>query len=186
RMRRERSAFVAEIGEKRREIAQKAMVDAIFARFSCRIVAGYFASGSEIDPSGYPGALAFPRVLPGGGVAFHACPRADLRPGFAGIPEPDASSPLVEPDVVLVPLVAVDRRGNRIGQGGGHYDRTLDRLRAHRPVVAIGVAWDIQLVDSVLTEPWDQPLDAIATPTQWLTLTDAVLAQARASSTMRG
>jgi 5-formyltetrahydrofolate cyclo-ligase len=91
-----------------------------------------------------------------------------LMPGLGGIPEPAADLPMVRPDLLLVPLLAVDRSGNRLGQGGGHYDRTLAALRATQPTIAIGLAWDVQLVDAVAAEPWDQPLDAIATPSAFL------------------
>ncbi len=66
-----------------------------------------------------------------------------------------------------MPLLAVDRRGTRLGQGGGHYDRTLATLRAAGPVLAVGMAWDCQLVDALPTDPWDEPLDALATPSGW-------------------
>jgi 5-formyltetrahydrofolate cyclo-ligase len=89
----------------------------------------------------------------------------ELSPGYRGIPEPRPDLPAVRPDVVLVPLVAADRNGHRLGQGGGHYDRTLAALRAQGPVLAIGLAWDMQIMPDIPASPWDQPLDAIATPT---------------------
>ena len=62
-----------------------------------------------------------------------------------------------------MPLLAFDRRGYRLGYGGGFYDRTLERLRARHPVLAVGFAFSAQEVDEVPTEPTDQPLDAIVT-----------------------
>lgn len=130
-----------------------------------RLVAGYAAMRHEVDLRGFPGSLAYPR-RGDRGLTFHRCPRDRLAPGAGGIAEPSAADP-VEPDVVLVPLLAVDAAGNRLGQGGGHYDRALAALRARRRVVAVGIAWDVQVVAALPVDPWDQPLDAVATPTRW-------------------
>ena len=71
---------------------------------------------------------------------------------------------VVEPDLILVPLLAVDRKGMRLGQGGGHYDRALPALKAKGARV-IGVGWAMQLLDTLLVaDPWDVPLDAFASP----------------------
>ena len=69
----------------------------------------------------------------------------------------------VEPDVLLVPMLAFDRRGYRLGYGGGFYDRTLAKLRALKKITAIGVAYGGQEVDSVPHDVHDQPLDWIMT-----------------------
>lgn len=69
----------------------------------------------------------------------------------------------VTPDVVIVPLVAFDRKGGRLGYGGGFYDRTLEGLRAQAPVVAIGYAFAAQEAEDLPLEPTDQPLDMIVT-----------------------
>jgi 5-formyltetrahydrofolate cyclo-ligase len=74
--------------------------------------------------------------------------------------QPSESAPAVAPDLVLVPLVGFDRAGNRLGQGGGHYDRALAALPTAR---AVGLAWSIQEVPALPVETWDQPLDAIWT-----------------------
>jgi 5-formyltetrahydrofolate cyclo-ligase len=81
-----------------------------------------------------------------------------------GIAEPQRNKPEVEPDVLLVPLLAFDARGHRLGYGGGFYDRTLAKLRATKPVTAIGVAYDEQMVDAVPVESYDQRLDWVLTP----------------------
>ena len=88
----------------------------------------------------------------------------DQERGPFNIPQPSAKSPLLDPDTVLVPLLAVDLKGNRLGQGAGHYDRALRRLRRSKPVVAVGIAWECQIVDEVPVDPWDEPLDYVATP----------------------
>jgi 5-formyltetrahydrofolate cyclo-ligase len=132
----------------------------------------YAAVGDELDPAGLDRAAAelgwqtaFPRVQGAAPLVFHAATRSDLAPGFRDIPEPPADAPPASPDVLLVPLLATDLSGNRLGQGAGHYDRTLSSLRALGPVLAIGIAWDMQILPRLPAESWDQPLDAIATPT---------------------
>ncbi|MGB1212575.1 MAG: 5-formyltetrahydrofolate cyclo-ligase [Pikeienuella sp.] len=67
------------------------------------------------------------------------------------------------PDIVVAPLVGWDRRGGRLGYGGGFYDRTLEGLRALRPTPAIGYAYAMQEVAEAPQEPTDQPLNAIVT-----------------------
>ena len=83
--------------------------------------------------------------------------------GSFGISEPVATAPEESPNVLLVPMLAVDRQGNRLGYGGGYYDRTLKALRAAGPVIAIGVAFAGQLRDKVPIAEGDQPLDWILT-----------------------
>lgn len=82
--------------------------------------------------------------------------------GF-GIPEPSADAPVVEPDLLLVPMLAFDRRGHRLGYGRGYYDRTLAALRARRPIVAVGLAFAAQEVLSLPISVGDQRLDWIVT-----------------------
>jgi 5-formyltetrahydrofolate cyclo-ligase len=81
-----------------------------------------------------------------------------------GIAEPKADKPAVEPDILIVPLLAFDRRGWRLGYGGGFYDRTLKDLRARRRVVAIGLGYDEQEVDAVPHLLYDQRLDWVLRP----------------------
>ena len=69
----------------------------------------------------------------------------------------------LQPDVLLVPMLAFDRRGYRLGYGGGFYDRTIAELRKLKPVVAIGVAYAMQETDEVPIAPYDEPLDWILT-----------------------
>jgi 5-formyltetrahydrofolate cyclo-ligase len=81
-------------------------------------------------------------------------------PFGAKIPEAGAD---VIPEVLIVPLVAFDARGFRLGYGGGFYDRTLEGLRARGPVVAVGFAYGAQEAEALPLEPTDQRLDAIVT-----------------------
>ena len=69
----------------------------------------------------------------------------------------------VEPDILLVPMLAFDRRGYRLGYGGGFYDRTLHELRKLKPIIASGVAYAEQEMEEVPVAPYDEPLDWILT-----------------------
>lgn len=86
-----------------------------------------------------------------------------LVPGQLGTNQPAKEAPVVEPSVLLVPLLAFDRAGYRLGYGGGYYDRTLAALRAGREVVAFGVAFAGQEVDHVPHDETDQRLDWVIT-----------------------
>lgn len=108
-----------------------------------------------------------------------------LRPNRWGIPEPDIASRIVMPnqlDVILVPLVAFDRQGHRIGMGAGFYDRTLAAL-AHqsstRPLL-VGLAHHFQEVNLISAAPWDVPLDVIITDREYITCPPAVHANSSA------
>lgn len=83
--------------------------------------------------------------------------------GKMSIREPLPTAPEVAPDLLFVPLAAFDRSGNRIGYGAGFYDRTLAKLRAMKPICAIGVAFACQELDKVPEEPHDERLDFVLT-----------------------
>ena len=80
-----------------------------------------------------------------------------------GIDEPTADAPLVDPDIYIVPLLAFDADKNRLGYGGGYYDRTLAEARGRKKILAIGVGYDCQKMKQVPVGPHDQPLDRIVT-----------------------
>ena len=111
-------------------------------------------------------ALALPVVAKKGQpLVFRAWTPGDaMDKGVWGIPEPKADKPVLEPDILLVPLLAFDTHGCRLGYGGGFYDRTLARLRAMKPIVAIGLAYDEQRVNAVPHLDYDQRLDWVLTP----------------------
>jgi len=149
-----------------------------FSRF--RIVASYRPQGAEVDPhpvlqailSFDPG-FATP-VLP---VALHKKSplifrywdlEERLAPDAFGIPAPPKSAPELTPNLVIAPLLAFDRKGGRLGQGAGHYDRTLAKLRKDRPVFMLGLAYAGQEVDELPQDPHDQRLDAILTETGYI------------------
>lgn len=139
---------------------------------ACRVAAYRAVRGEvpldELLDGGRREVFTLPRVVDDAleFVAWHQ--GQSFAPGSFGIPEPAAGGPvaLADHDAVLVPLTAFDGRGHRLGQGGGFYDRALASLPSGpgttRPA-AIGVAHWFQQVDEVPLEPWDVPLDAIAT-----------------------
>lgn len=90
-------------------------------------------------------------------------PTADLEDGPLGTSHPPAAEPEVRPDVVFVPLLAYDWHGARLGQGGGHYDRTLRHLRRQGPLIAIGVGYAAQRLARIPRSPHDEPLDWVLT-----------------------
>ena len=103
-------------------------------------------------------------IAPDAPLVFRAwVPGESLVPGAWDIPVPVETAPEVVPDVLLVPMLAFDRRGYRLGYGGGFYDRTLEKLRALKKVVAIGVAYHAQMVDEVPQGLHDAPLDYVMT-----------------------
>lgn len=140
------------------------------------VVAGYAAMTSgadrEADPSvlmqylaGRGHRLVLPQVRgKGTALVFRRWqPGAPLVAGVFGTREPPDSAPEEIPDVLLVPLLAFDRQGYRLGYGGGYYDRTLMKLRASRRPLAIGLAFDGQEVAAVPHDDFDQRLDMILT-----------------------
>lgn len=135
------------------------------------IVASYLALGSEADPMLLAQAaveagctLALPRTtLREAPIAFHAFAKgAAIETGPFGLRQPHADTPIVRPDILLVPLVGFDGACNRLGQGAGHYDRALTGLPDAWP---IGIAWDVQRVAVLPVDPWDRPLAGIVTET---------------------
>lgn len=136
------------------------------------VVSAYAAMGSELDPAPLVERLAaagyrtcLPVIQPlGNPLRFRAWqPGEPLVARTWGIREPADDAPEVEPDVLLVPLLAFDRRGMRLGYGGGYYDRTLERLRTLKPILAVGLAFAGQELPQVPCGPHDQPLDWILT-----------------------
>lgn len=97
--------------------------------------------------------------------ALHQDPfdKGDLVETPSGIMQPGPRAQTLVPDVLFVPLLGFTERGERIGQGAGHYDRWLAE---HPNTVTIGMAWDAQLVDELPTEAHDVPLTAVVTPTR--------------------
>ena len=157
---------------------RQAAAEAIAARpFPLPIARGMIVSGfsplkTEINP------LPLLRKLAAGGATL-ALPVVDgrgkplimrsyafgqaLNEGVWGIREPKDDAPEVDPDILIVPLAAFDRRGNRIGYGAGYYDMTIAKFRAAKPVVAAGIAYAAQEVDTVPVTARDARLDLVLT-----------------------
>jgi 5-formyltetrahydrofolate cyclo-ligase len=95
---------------------------------------------------------------------------APLAAGVWGIREPKPDAPEVAPDILLVPLLAFDRRGHRIGYGAGYYDMTIAALRARKPVTAIGIAFAAQEIEVVPETPRDARLDYVLTENEVITI----------------
>ena len=97
--------------------------------------------------------------------ALHTDPfgESHLTAGAFGIMEPPTDAESAIPQVLFIPLLGFTDRGERLGQGGGHYDRWLT---GHPDTLAIGMAWDCQLAKTLPTQPHDQRLSAIVTPTR--------------------
>lgn len=133
-------------------------------------LAGYCHMRTEIDPTpamaeaAAHGPVGVP-VITGAGQPLRFriwSPDCDMVAGEFGAAIP-ASGDWMTPQIVIVPLVAFDARGGRLGYGGGFYDRTLQQLRAQGPTLAIGFAYAAQQADDLPLEPTDQPLDLIVT-----------------------
>ncbi|MBI1273454.1 MAG: 5-formyltetrahydrofolate cyclo-ligase [Alphaproteobacteria bacterium] len=135
-------------------------------------VSSYAPRGSELDPqplehalTARGHALCLPVVIGRGHpLAFRAYRHGDrLVPGHYDIPEPLPETDVVTPRAILVPLLAFDRGGNRLGYGGGYYDRSVTLLRRESGMLAIGVAYAAQEVDAVPVGRTDAKLDWIVT-----------------------
>jgi 5-formyltetrahydrofolate cyclo-ligase len=136
------------------------------------VVSGFSPIRSEINPmpllrrlADAGAELALPMIVARGKpLSFRAWTFGqELQRGQWGIREPKGDAREVQPDVLIVPLAAFDRLGNRIGYGAGYYDLTLTALRAMKPVVALGVAYAVQEIDAVPALPHDAPLDLVLT-----------------------
>ncbi|MFL5296369.1 MAG: 5-formyltetrahydrofolate cyclo-ligase [Phenylobacterium sp.] len=149
-----------------------------FGRF--RIVGCYCAQGSEMDPGPILDAIlaldpvriraALPVAVDRGSALKYRLwkPGDPLVPDAVGVPAPPPAATEVVPSLLITPLLAFDRKGGRLGQGGGHYDRTLQNLRRQRPVFVLGVAYAGQEIDEAPMAAHDQRLDAIVTETAYI------------------
>ncbi|MFZ1921258.1 MAG: 5-formyltetrahydrofolate cyclo-ligase [Xanthobacteraceae bacterium] len=139
------------------------------------IVSGFMPLKSEINPlplmkklAEAGATLALPKIAGRGKpLIMHAWAwGAPLDTGQWGIREPKPDAPEVEPDILLVPLLAFDRMGNRIGYGAGYYDMTIARLRSRKPVLAVGIAFAVQEVAAVPATERDARLDLVLTESE--------------------
>ena len=170
-MREQRRAFAASLAPDTREALEQALADALAPLlFAASVLAGYFPMAAEIS------VLPALRCAAGSGktIALPTFVSRDspmtlragepTEPGPWGILQPSLDAPIVSPDLLLIPLLAIDRSGNRIGMGKGHYDRVLPGLRSAGARL-IGIGWDFQLLDTaIIADAWDVPLDGFASP----------------------
>ena len=164
----------------RRAVAHRAdsgagagLLSGVLAGYRGVPLAGYMPIRSEIDPlpamaeAAAHGPVAVP-VIAGAGLPLDFSlwePGCALREGPFGAMVPEVDR-FIEPQILIVPLVAFDRAGGRLGYGGGFYDRTLERLRHRRPTLAIGFAYAAQEAEGLPLEPTDQPLNMVVTETE--------------------
>ncbi len=136
------------------------------------VVAGYWPLSGEMDVRvllshlhGEGFVCALPVVTaPDSPLLFRRwAPGAALERGRFGTRHPGPEEPDLRPDVVLAPLLAFDALGYRLGRGGGYYDRTVGTLRGDGPLLAVGIAYAVQQVDSVPHSGQDQRLDWVVT-----------------------
>ncbi len=169
--RQRRREFVESLGEGERQRLEDRLSDVLKpVIFMSRITGGYCPMPSEISPLPAMEAaesrgtiLAYP-AFSDHQSQFRFLAGEPAEPGPWSIFQPSTDSPEVFPDLVLIPLVAIDRHGTRLGQGKGHYDRVLGRLRDHGALL-IGIGWQVQKLDETIpAEPWDVPLDGFASP----------------------
>lgn len=135
------------------------------------VVGGYWPIGTELDVRPLMIALherghvcGLPTIQRRQPLTFHRWrPDDRLVPGKFNILVPDRNVAVVDPHVLLMPLLAFDARGMRIGYGGGYYDRTIPAIRSRKPLLTVGIAYAAQEVSRVPTDQYDQRLDWIVT-----------------------
>ena len=166
-----RKAFVATLSDAQRTLLEQRLARHLTSLCTeAKVVGGYAPLGSEISPlPAMEEARAVGRIVAFPAFDHPAKPfkfRAGdpLEPGPFGIMQPKPRTPVVEPDLILVPLIAIDGNGTRLGRGKGHYDRALARLKKGGARL-VGVGWPLQrLTETIPTDDWDIPLDAFASP----------------------
>ena len=145
-------------------IQSNSILDALFAK--TQSVALYRPMGGEPDPLAlldhFAGVTSLPTLSDDNPLMTFRrwTPNDPLVMSPWGGEQPCDNADAVVPNIILVPMLGFDAAFNRIGQGGGHYDRYL---AAHPQAARIGVAWEAQRVDSIDPQPWDVPMDAILT-----------------------
>ncbi|SNS45330.1 5-formyltetrahydrofolate cyclo-ligase [Sphingopyxis indica] len=170
RLRFRRKHFAANLDAMARLAAFRIVPQPLAERLTGRDpVAAYVAWGDE--PDIVPMLAAYPLALPHHGDRSDAMSFCRWTPGEAlakgpwGTEQPCEPSGPVEPALIFCPLVGFDRQGNRLGQGGGHYDRYF---ADHPAIPRIGVGWSVQEVDALPAEPADMPLDAVLTEQEFI------------------
>ena len=166
-----RKAFVRTLSDADRALLERRLAEHLTSLFAgVAVVGGYCPLGSEISPipameeARAVGAIAAYPCFANPAKPFRFLAGDPLEPGPFGIMQPARRHPVVQPDLILVPLIAIDGRGTRLGRGKGHYDRALIGLKKSKARL-IGVGWPLQrLADTIPADDWDIPLDAFASP----------------------
>ena len=166
-----RKAFVRTLSDADRALLEQRLAEQLTSFFAgVSVVAGYCPLGSEISPlpateeAKAVGAIVAYPCFANPAKPFRFLAGDPLEPGPFGIMQPAKRHPVVQPDLVLVPLIAIDGQGTRLGRGKGHYDRALVSLKKNGARL-IGVGWPMQrLTETIPADEWDIPLDAFASP----------------------
>jgi 5-formyltetrahydrofolate cyclo-ligase len=166
-----RKAYVNTLSDADRARQEQRLAEHLTSLFAgVSVVGGYCALGSEINPvpameeARAVGAIVGYPCFSNPAKPFKFLAGDPLEPGPFGMMQPAQRHPVVRPELVLVPLIAIDGRGTRLGRGKGHYDRALTSLKKSGARL-IGVGWPIQrLADTIPADPWDVPLHAFASP----------------------
>ena len=166
-----RKAFVRTLDDAHRQLLERKLAEHLTSLLAhATVVAGYHPLGREISPllameeaRAVGRIVAFP-CFPDPAKPFRFRAGDPLEPGPFGIMQPKRRTPLVEPDLIFVPLIAIDAKGTRLGRGKGHYDRALGLLKKTGARL-IGVGWGMQRLDTEIPrDPWDVPLHGFASP----------------------
>ena len=166
-----RKAFVRTLSDAERALLEQRLAEKLTSLFAgVTVVGGYCPLGSEISPlpateeARAVGAIVAYPCFHNPAKAFRFLAGDPLEPGPFGMMQPAKRHPVVQPDLVLVPLIAIDSEGTRLGRGKGHYDRALIGLKKNGARL-IGIGWQLQrLADTIPADEWDVPLDAFASP----------------------
>jgi 5-formyltetrahydrofolate cyclo-ligase len=166
-----RKAYVDSLSDADRALLEQALAEHLTSLCAgAKVVGGYAPLGSEISPL-----LAMEEARAVGAIVAFPAFANPAKPfrflagdpsagGPCGILQPKPPAPPVEPDLIRVPLIAVDGRGTRLGRGKGHYDRVLAPLR-RKGARLIGIGWTLQRIeDEIPRDPWDVPMDGFASP----------------------
>ncbi len=162
----------AKQADKTKEFLAATGLDFLKTCLARKVVSGFIPYRSEIDVTPLMSVLAkdgcttcLPIVIDKAQpLVFRKWQPGDkTEAGAWNIPIPLQSAPKLEPDILLVPLLAFDKSGYRLGYGGGFYDRTIEKLRKSKPITTIGVAYSVQQITNVPKDTFDQQLDWILT-----------------------
>ena len=167
-----RTAFVGTLSDAERALLEHRLAEHLTSLFAgVAVVGGYCPLGSEISPlpateeARAVGAIVAYPAFSNPAKPFRFLAGDPLEPGPFGMMQPAKRHPVVQPNLVLVPLIAIDSAGTRLGRGKGHYDRALIGLKKSGARL-IGVGWPIQrLSETIPADEWDVPLHAFASPT---------------------